>query len=254
MTVKEVSTLIFIPTYDECGNVEKMCQAIQSLPLKADMLFVDDNSPDGTGRILERLTKLHPNIAVIHRPGKLGIGTAHLDGIAWAYQHSYETLVTMDCDFTHSPSDILRLLKEYPGSDVVVGSRFLRENSLPGWNLLRRTLTRVGHFVTRCLLGMRYDATGAFRVYRLAKIPAALFGLISSTGYAFFFESLFVLHVNGFVIKEVPIVPPARAYGSSKMTLREAARSARTVVWLALSNLLNPGRRRLTRPGRSTPE
>lgn len=237
--------LVFIPTYDESGNVEKMCREILSLPLPVDLLFVDDNSPDGTGAILDRLAEEHPNVVVIHRPSKRGIGGAHLDGIAWAYQHGYGTLVTMDCDFTHAPADIPRLLAQLPGSDVVIGSRFLQKNSLPGWNLLRRSLTMLGHVLTRRLLGMRYDATGAYRVYRLSRIPATLFHLVVARGYAFFFESLFVIHLNGFVIQEVPIVLPSRAYGSSKMTVREATSSARRVVALALSNRLNPESRRL---------
>jgi len=245
MAVQPNKILIFIPTYNEAGNVERMCHELLSLPLEADLFFVDDNSPDGTGKILDRLAEEHPNISVVHRPGKLGIGGAHLDGIRWAYQHGYETLVTMDCDFTHSPSDIPRLLEQFPSCDVVVGSRFLQKNSLPGWNLLRRTLTKFGHVLTRRLLGLRYDATGALRVYRISKIPAALFDLVSARNYAFFFESLFVIHLNNFVIREVAIVLPSRTYGSSKMSMFEAARSARHIVLLALSNRLNPGRRRL---------
>jgi dolichol-phosphate mannosyltransferase len=248
MSGKRHDTLIFIPTYNERGNVEAMCEQILALALQADIVFLDDNSPDGTGEVLDRLAAQHENISVIHRSGKLGIGGAHLDGIAWAYERGYETLVTMDCDFTHSPSDIPRLLERLPGHDVVVGSRFLQEKSLPGWNLLRRTLTWLGHFLTRGLLGMGYDATGAFRVYRLSRIPAELFRLVSARGYSFFFESLFVLHFNRFVIAEVPIVLPARTYGHSKMSFREAARSGTQVVSLALSSRLNPARWRVAPP------
>lgn len=245
---KSHDTLIFIATYNERGNVAAICEQILALPLQTDLLFIDDNSPDGTGELLDQLAAQHDNIAVIHRSGKLGLGSAHLAGIAWAYERSYETLITMDCDFTHSPADILRLLEQFPGQDVVVGSRFLQEKSLPGWNLLRRSLTWFGHGLTGALLGMRYDATGAFRVYRLTTIPANLFHLVISRGYSFFFESLFILHFNRFAIKEVPIVLPARTYGTSKMSFREAARSGSHVFSLALSSRLNPARWRITPP------
>ena len=136
-------------------------------------------------------------------------------------------LVTMDCDFTHSPADIPRLLEWAGRCDVVVGSRWLQSGSLPGWNLLRRSLTGFGHLLTRCLLGMPHDATGAFRLYDLETIPPAIFSAVKSGSYAFFFESLFLLRFNGFSIHEVPIVLPSRMYGHSKMDWREAVRSAR---------------------------
>jgi len=221
---------------------------LAGLGLDADILFLDDNSPDGTGRLLDDLAAKDSRLHVIHRPGKLGIGTAHQDGIAWAYDHGYERMVTMDCDFTHSPADVPRLLAQSDRYDVVVGSRWLQEDSLPGWNLLRRVLTWCGHLLTRRLLGMPYDATGALRCYRLDRIPREAFSQVVSRGYSFFFESLFLLAWNGFSAGEVPIVLPQRTYGHSKMSFVEAVRSARRVGRLYVAARLSPERFRIERP------
>ena len=186
-------TLIFVPTYNEQENVGPMAEQLLGLCLDADVVFCDDNSPDGTGALLDELARKEKRLRVLHRSGKLGIGSAHLDGIDYAYQHGYRRLVTLDCDFTHSPSDIPRLLAAAGGADLVAGSRFQQRDSLPGWTLMRRTLTQLGHLATKNLLGVTSDATGAFRVYRLDRIPRRLFKLVTEKGYAFFFKSMFII-------------------------------------------------------------
>lgn len=213
--------LVMIPTYNERENVKKMCHEISLTGISADVLFVEDNSPDGTGDVLDELAKNNPRVRVIHRPRKLGIGSAHLDGIEWAYAHGYTHLVTMDCDFTHSPENIPDLLKYSDDSDIVVGSRHILENSLSGWNLWRKCITRMGHFLTTILLRMPFDATGAFRLYRLDRISKELFGLVASRGYSFFFESLTIMNLNNFRIREIPIALPPRTYGHSKLRFRD---------------------------------
>jgi dolichol-phosphate mannosyltransferase len=238
-------TLIFIPTYNERENAPRMCAEISSLGLDADLLFVDDNSPDGTGEEMERLKSRFPKLIVHHRTGKLGVGSAHHDAIMWAYDQGYESLVTLDCDFTHSPSDIPNLIACLADHDVAVGSRWLNANSLPGWNVFRRFMTWGGHWLTKTLLGLSQDASGAFRAYRLDRIDQRIFTLIQSKGYSFFFESLFVLVKNGCSVVEMPIVLPARTYGHSKMTADAAIRSARYVIELCLSHLVAPERHHL---------
>ena len=210
-----------LPTYNEQENVQKMCQELTRSGLHANVLFVDDNSPDGTGDVLDEMAKNVPRIAVMHRPGKLGIGGAHLDGIEWAYSHGYTHLVTMDCDFTHSPENIPDLLKFADAYDVVVGSRHILEDSLSGWNLWRKCITRTGHILTTLMLKMPYDATGAFRLYRLDRIPAEVFGRVTGKGYSFFFESLTILNLNRLRIKEIPIALPPRTYGHSKLRFHD---------------------------------
>jgi dolichol-phosphate mannosyltransferase len=241
-------TLIFIPTYCERKNVEKMCGDLLALGLDADLLFMDDNSPDGTGEVLDRLAERHPSVRVIHRAGKLGIGSAHLEAIAHAYAAGYERLATLDGDFTHTPADLRRLLEASDGHAVTVGSRYLRRGSLPGWNPFRRGLTLLAHVLTRVLLGLRCDASGALRVYDLKKVPADLFKSMNSVSYSFFFESLFVLANNGFAVHEIPIVLPARTYGSSKLNMREALTSLKILLMISLERKVNPGRFQAGRP------
>jgi dolichol-phosphate mannosyltransferase len=238
--VKPTKTLIFIPTYNERDNAPRMCAEIHELGLDADVLFVDDNSPDGTGDLLEGLKERFPRLIVQHRTGKLGIGSAHFDAIEWAYDQGYNILVTMDCDFTHSPADIPAMIGATANCDVSIGSRWLRRNSLPGWNLFRRMMTNMGHWLTRRVLGVPQDASGGFRGYRLDRLPRQVFRLVKSRGYAFFFESLFVLNRNRFSITEVPIVLPARTYGHSKMSSSAAMRSAWHVFELWFANLRRP--------------
>lgn len=239
--------LVFIPTYEEVENVAAMCEKVLALPLPLDLHFMDDASPDGTGQELDRLASLHPRVTVSHRSGKLGIGTAHQEGIAYAYRTGYDLLVTLDCDFTHDPAKIPDLLAAREGNDVVLGSRFLEENSLPGWSPYRRFMTRLGHFLTRHLLRVKYDATGAFRLYDLRTIPPRLFKAVRSKSYSFFFESLFVADTNKLRIREIPVVLPSRTYGHSKLSLLEAFRSAMFLLGLSMERLANPGRFRVSR-------
>src|ERR1022692_282269 len=203
-------TLIFIPTYNEVENVERIYREIKSLNLGTDILFLDDNSPDGTGTWIDGLVEKNNDTFIIHRSGKLGIGSAHQAGIKWAYGRSYEILVTMDCDFTHSPSYIINFIRHSDKSDIVVGSRYMKKHSLASWNLFRKFLTKLGHFLTVNLLNMPYDASGAFRLYSLKNIDKNIFSLIQSNGYSFFFESLFILNYNKVRITEIPIELPSR--------------------------------------------
>lgn len=240
--------LIFTPTYNESGNVRPLLAAILREGLDCDVLFVDDNSPDGTGRVLDELAQEHPRVTVVHRSGKEGIGTAHQVGIAWAYDHGYDHLITMDSDFAHPPEYLPAFIAAAPGHDVVVGSRYLTDNSLADWTLWRRFLTRTGHFLTVRMLGMPYDATGAFRFYRLTTIPREAFELVRSRGYSFFFESLYVLHHNKFSICQSPIHLPGRSFGTSKMDSTEIATSVRFLWSLQMTRLFRPAQLRLTAP------
>lgn len=232
MTSDRDRLLIFIPTYNEVDNVQAIYREICTLQLDTDFLFLDDNSPDGTGRIIDGMANDSPRVYAVHRPGKLGIGSAHRDGIQWAYDHGYKVLVTMDCDFTHQPQSIVRFLEQAADHDVVIGSRFMGKDSLPDWNLLRRVITHFGHFMTRLMLGMPLDATGAFRSYRLDRIPPGVFNLVQSRGYSFFFESLYICWLNGLSVKEIPVTLPARTQGHSKMTIRDAVQSFKILISL----------------------
>lgn len=216
--------LIFIPTYNESENVHIIYQMIKSLHLSSsyDILFLDDNSPDGTGQIIDEMCKEDQHLYVIHRNGKEGIGSAHQAGINWAYAHHYDVLITMDCDLTHSPEYIIDFYNAGKNSPIVIGSRYIENDSLKTWNIFRKTLTRLGHFLTKHLLDMPYDASGAFRFYDLKLIPQEIFKLVESKSYSFFFESLLIMHVNEIGIKEISIHLPKRTYGDSKMNFKDA--------------------------------
>jgi dolichol-phosphate mannosyltransferase len=240
--------LIFIPTYNERENVEGILRQLLALKLPADILFVDDNSPDGTGDVLDSLAERNANVSVQHREGKLGIGSAHVHGIRYAYERSYRLLLTMDCDFTHSPEYIRDFLANAETADIVVGSRYLQDKSLSSWNAYRRSLTRLGHVATTFLLDMPYDATGAFRLYRLDRISRHFLDCVHSLGYSFLFESLYVLHLNGYQVTEIPTHLPARAYGHSKMRLRDALHSLSHLVHTYLTTRLNKERFVISEP------
>jgi dolichol-phosphate mannosyltransferase len=216
--------LIFIPTFNEAENVKIIYQMIKAIhfTIPYDILFLDDNSPDGTGDIIDQLSKEDPTVFAIHRQGKEGIGSAHLVGIDWAYRNKYEALITMDCDLTHSPEYILDFYTSGKQFPVVIGSRYMDQESLKTWNVFRKTLTRFGHFLTKHLLDMPYDASGAFRFYDLKRIPHGIFLLVESRSYSFFFESLLILQLNKIAIKEISIRLPKRTYGNSKMNFRDA--------------------------------
>jgi dolichol-phosphate mannosyltransferase len=246
MSPPEGRILVAVPTYNERENVERLIAEIEGAGLDLDLLFLDDHSPDGTGTLLEALKEGHPRLTVLHRAGKLGIGSAHLDAIAWAYERGYRLLVTMDADFTHPPSYLPDLASRAEGADVVVGSRYLLGNSLDEWTLFRRWLTRGGHLLTRTLLGLQEDASSAYRLYRLDRIPRTVFSLVRAKGYSFFFESLYVLRLNGFVIGEIPIVLPARASGRSKMGLLDACKGLLHLGWMCV--LIAADRKRLLLP------
>ncbi len=213
--------LIAIPTYNESDNVKQIYKRIKSTKLNSDILFVDDNSKDGTSKIIKEIQKKDKSVFLISRKRKLGIGSAHQEAINFAYLKKYKKLITMDCDFTHKPEDIKKFLEKERTGNVIVGSRYISKGSLSEWNIIRKFLTLMAHFSTTNLLKMPYDATSAFRLYDLEKIPKDIFLKVESNSYSFFFESMFILHVNKFKIKEVSIELPARTYGSSKMTFKD---------------------------------
>jgi glycosyltransferase involved in cell wall biosynthesis len=216
--------LIFTPTYNEAENIRSLIERLLKVGLPADILVVDDNSPDGTGDIVAEMMRNQPNLKLLSREGKQGIGSAHLTALRYAKAEGYRLFVSLDADYSHKPEDIPRLLELKDTYDIVVGSRFQRESSLREWNLLRRFLTHLGHFLTRVLLRLPYDASGGLRLYRLDRIPLALFNRIESRDYEFFFESLTLFHVTGFKIGELPVDLPARTYGHSKMEIGHMVR------------------------------
>lgn len=232
---KNSHILVMIPTYNESGNIHSLIERLITIRQKLgnfDILFIDDNSPDRTGDLLDEYNKKYNFISIIHRDGKLGIGTAHQRGIEFAYNLKYTHLITMDGDFTHPPELIPELLSHSGTYNIVIGGRHAKRSSLEGWDVYRKTLTFIGHQFTMRLLHLPYDATSAFRVYRIDIIPQDVFKLVMSESYSFFFESLCILNENKFTIYDVPVVLPPRAAGSSKLKFKDMLQCLILVVTL----------------------
>lgn len=218
------SLLIYVTTYNEADNVRPLMARIEALGLEADLLVVDDNSPDGTSDVVTDMALTRPHLHLIRRPAKLGIGTAHLDALKYARDRGYSTVVSLDADFTHTPEYIPDLLAASDGCGIVVGTRFQSPGSLAEWSRWRVAITRFGHFLTGTLLKIPYDCTGAFRAYCLNRIPPECWDEITSRDYEFFFESLTILHAAGVKVNEVSVDLPGRAAGASKMRPSHALR------------------------------
>lgn len=230
-------TLIFISTYNEVENVREIYQQISNLSTRVDFLFIDDASVDGTKELLDGLAKSAASVSLIHRPKKEGIGSAHRAGIDFAYEKGYTTLITMDCDLSHLPQYIPQLIEQSSDCDVVIASRYLKESNFTSWRWPRRFLAYLSHFSTAVFLSLPYDATTAFRLYRLDKIPQSAFTHIRSSDYAFFFESLYFLKKSGASIKEIPVVSHDRKKGHSKMTALHLLSGLYRLLTLAINNL-----------------
>lgn len=213
--------LIIIPTYNEKENVRQMIDAVMGLPLCADLLVVDDNSPDGTARIVKEARELYPGrIHLLEREGKLGLGTAYIEGFRFALARGYDFIFEMDCDFSHNPADTLKLLEECErnGADVAVGSRYKSGVNVVNWPMNRVLMSyfasKYVRFITRLPIN---DTTAGFVCYRAEVLRAIDLDHIRFKGYAFQIEMKFTAHQLGFKVSEVPIVFTNRVLGSSKM-------------------------------------
>jgi dolichol-phosphate mannosyltransferase len=221
-------TLVAVATYNEIENLPRLTDEIFRHAAHADMLVVDDNSPDGTGAWCDRRAACDERLRVIHRAGKLGLGTASIAAIRHAIERDYELLVTLDADFSHPPEripDFLRRMHcaDSPPADVVVGSRYMPGGGVQGWTLGRRITSRLVNAYSRLMLGLPIsDCSGAFRCYRVAVLRTLDLAGFRSTGYSYLEEILWMLKRNDARIAEIPFVFVDRREGHSKINLREA--------------------------------
>lgn len=228
------ATLVVLPTYDEAGNLARLVHELREIDPALDILIVDDASPDGTGRIADALAAELPRIDVVHRAGKLGLGSAHVLGLRRADELGYRNVVTMDCDFTHLPGDVPRVVGALAErqADVAVGSRYVDPLSMQDWPLPRRLITRTAHACTRGLLGIPGDATSGFRAYRVDALRRIPYAGVRGDGYSFIFELLFVCLRAGLEVVEVPVRTPIRQAGESKISRLEIVRAVATLLRL----------------------
>jgi dolichol-phosphate mannosyltransferase len=232
-------TVICLPTYNEHENLEPMVRALRALSVDdLHVLVVDDNSPDGTGEIADRLAAADDHVHVLHRARKEGLGPAYLAGFRHALGLGAELVFEMDCDFSHDPLDVPRLAAAAEQADLVLGSRYVRGGSIPNWGLVRRVISRGGSLYAQILLqlGVR-DLTGGFKCYRRAVLERIDLDAITSLGYAFQIETTYRTLRAGFRVVEVPIRFVDREVGGSKMSKAIVAEAVWKVPLLRLRAL-----------------
>jgi len=212
--------LIIVPTYNERANLPRMAQRLLALPVAVDLLVVDDNSPDGTGKIADELAAENPRVHVLHRNEKNGLGRAYIAGFKWALEHGYEFIFEMDCDFSHDPEDIPKFLDaaKNENADLVLGSRYSGGIRVINWPLRRLMLSRTAGIYVKVVTGMPFtDPTGGYKCFRRRALQAVNLDDVRSNGYSFQIEMTHKLWRQGFKIVETPIIFTERAEGHSKM-------------------------------------
>jgi dolichol-phosphate mannosyltransferase len=214
--------LVIIPTYNEKENVAEMIKTVMGLPMSFDLLFVDDGSPDGTAQIIQDHAAQYPGrIHLIQRTGKLGLGTAYITGFKWAIEKGYDYICEMDCDFSHNPNDLPRLVKAcQDGADMSVGSRYTKGGGVENWPWNRRWMSKGAGVYVNVVLGLGVkDATAGFVCFQRKVLESIDLDNIQFIGYAFQIEMKYKTKKSGFTISEVPILFKDRILGQSKMSL-----------------------------------
>jgi len=247
------TVVVIVPTYNERENLEPVATRVRTAVPDADLLIVDDNSPDGTGELADKLAAADARIHVLHRPGKSGLGAAYVAGFGWALDRGYDAMVEMDADGSHQPEDLPRLLAGLDRADLVVGTRWMPGGKIVNWPKSREILSRGANIYTRVMLGIAVrDATGGFRAYRAGTLRAIALDEVDSQGYCFQIDLTLRTIQAGLTVAEIPITFVERARGHSKMSnaiVREAF--WRVAVWgvsrrtAGLRARIHPGKREL---------
>ena len=214
-----IKSIVIIPTYNEAENVINIINKVLSLPVSFDILIVDDNSPDGTASLVnELIRKIENKIYIINRPNKVGLGKAYKEGFLWALEKQYEYIFEMDADFSHNPSDLIRMFNNLTDYDVVIGSRYVDGINVVNWPLSRIILSYFASIYSRIITGMPVkDATSGFVGFKSEVLKSIDLKSLVFNGYAFQIELKFKSYLNKFKILEIPIIFKDRVYGDSKM-------------------------------------
>ncbi len=229
---REGRVLIVVPTYNERENVERVVGEFLAPVEDADLLFVDDNSPDGTGDLLDGIAAGNPRVNVLHRAGKLGLGTAYIEGFQWGLARGYALLLEMDADFSHDPKYLPEMVaRARDGADMVVGSRYVTGGGTENWGASRRFISKFGGLYARTVLGVGVrDMTAGFICYRRETLEQLDLDSVQSNGYSFQIEMKYRVLQRGMRIEEIPIVFVDRRVGQSKMS-RAIVAEALLVCW-----------------------
>lgn len=235
---------VIIPTYNERANVDDIVSRTRRAVPDADILIVDDNSPDGTGDLAEKLTLTDEHVRVLHRAAKAGLGAAYLAGFGWALEHGYGALVEMDADGSHDPAELPAILAALANADLVVGSRWIAGGTVRNWPRSRALLSRGGNAYARIMLGLAvHDATGGYRAYRATTLREIGLADVTSQGYCFQIELTLRAVRAGLTVTEVPITFTERARGTSKMSRAIVAEALWRVTQWGLAARLGRNRR-----------
>jgi glycosyltransferase involved in cell wall biosynthesis len=239
---------VVLPTYNERENIEAMVTALLSLPVPVRVIVVDDNSPDGTGALADRLSETWQEVEVIHRAGKLGLGTAYAAGINCALAAGFELICTMDADFSHDPSYLPALIEGSRRYDLTIGSRYIPGGGVIHWGWSRKLLSWGANTVAHLMLGLKArDCTAGFRCYRRRVLETVDPASIRANGYSYLIEMLYNVQRAGFTVGETPIIFADRRLGKSKISQDEIYRAMRTVARLSLRRLKGTLTRCVTR-------
>jgi dolichol-phosphate mannosyltransferase len=235
-------TLIIIPTYLEVENIAEILRDVRAAAPDADILVVDDSSPDGTAELAEQTGAVLERVEVLTQPSKGGLGVAYRAGFTHGFSHGYEVVIQMDADFSHDPAVLPELLAQIAsGADVAIGSRYVPGGSIPNWPTTRRLLSRVGNLYASTVLGLKVrDATSGFRAYRASVLQTVEAGATRATGYGFQVELAYRAHRLGARIVEVPITFNDRVRGVSKMSWHIIGEAMSLVTWWGLRDRLLP--------------
>jgi dolichol-phosphate mannosyltransferase len=229
--------IVIIPTLNENKNINILVSKILKIDQSLDLLFIDDNSTDGTKQKIIRLSKKNKNIKYVFRKKKLGVGSAHKVGLRVAYKKKYSIAITMDADGTHNPKYIPSLLRHVKKNSIVITNRFLSKNSINDWPFSRRLLTTIRYHLINFTLGICYDTSGAFRCYDLKIVKKKDILAAIDNGYSFFWESIFLLHIKKYKIYEISVDLPFRKLGSSKMKISDILSSLVFLLYYFLKRL-----------------
>lgn len=228
--------LVIIPTYDEAENIADVVGRVHVAVPSAHVLVVDDNSPDGTGDLVERLIATDDHLHLLRRPGKAGLGSAYRAGFAWGAAEGYDVMVEMDADLSHDPAALPQLLARIDaGADLAIGSRYVPGGSIPDWTWHRKALSRWGNRYASAVLDLDVgDSTAGYRAYRASALAAIDLGSVRADGYGFQIEMAYRVAQNGGRIDEVPIAFTDRTRGTSKMSSRIVVEALVLVTWWGL--------------------
>lgn len=231
--------LVIVPTYNEASNLPQIVPAILKQDPRLEVLVVDDNSPDGTGDIADRMAQTKTRVHVLHRQAKEGLGRAYLAGFRWGLDQGYQAMFEMDADFSHDPAFLPRFLEAIEHADVVLGSRYATGVNVINWPISRLLLSLGANLYARGITGLPLsDSTGGFKCFRREVLEAIDFSKVKSNGYAFQIEMSFRAWKKGFRLKEIPIIFHDRVEGQSKMSKRIVREAIWMVWWLRLQGLL----------------